>query len=116
MWYALISEFLQRLRFTKTDADYSVFVSQDKSTFISVYVDDLLIIGEDFNIINGFKNKLSERFRMIDFGSVSHYLGISVTQTEESVSLDQKSYFEKVLFDLEWIYEILEFPTLCCPP
>ncbi len=97
MWYALISEFLQGLKFTKTDADHSVFVSHDKSKFISVYVDDLIIIGEDFKIINGLKNKLSEHFHMIDLGSVFHYLGLSVTRTGESVSLDQKSYLEKVL-------------------
>ena len=30
VWYALILEFLQRLRFTKIDADHTVFVSQDK--------------------------------------------------------------------------------------
>ena len=97
VWYALISEFLQGLGFTKTDADHSVFVSYDKSTFISVYVDDLLIIGEDLNIINSLKNKLSERFCMTDLGSVFHYLGMSVTQTGNSMSLDQKSYLEKVL-------------------
>ena len=96
VWYALISEFLQGLGFTKTDADHSVFVSYDKSTFISVYVDDLLIIGEDLNIINSLKNKLSERFCMTDLGSVFHYLGMSVTQTGNSMSLDQKSYLKKV--------------------
>ena len=97
VWYALISEFLQGLRFTKTNANHSVFVSYDQSTFISVYVDDLLIIGENLNIISGLKNKLSERFRMTDLGSVSHDLGMSHTRTGDSVSLDQKSYLEEVL-------------------
>ena len=60
-------------------------------------MDDLVIIGEDFNIINGLVNKLSKNFFMIDLGSVSHYLGMSVTQTGVSVSLDQKSYLEKIL-------------------
>lgn len=100
-------EFLQGLGFTKTDADHSVFVSYDKSTFISLYVDDLLIIGKDLNIINGLKNKLLERFCMIDLGSVSHYLGMSVTRTGDSVSLDQKSYLEKI---------VLRFKIDTCKP
>lgn len=87
-------EFLQGLGFTKTDADHSVFVSYDKSTFISLYVDNLLIIGEDLNIINGLKNKLLERFCMTDLGSVSHSLGMFITRTGNSMSLDQKSYLE----------------------
>lgn len=96
VWYALLSEFLQGLEFMKTDADHSVFVSHDKSTFISVYMDDLLIIDGDLNIINDLKNKLLERFCMTDLGSVSHYLGMSLTQTGDSVSLNQKSYLERV--------------------
>ena len=52
--------FLQGLGFTKTEADHSVFFSDNKSSFISVYVEDLLIIGEDLNIINELKSKLSE--------------------------------------------------------
>lgn len=93
----VISEFLQALRFTKTDVDHSVFVSHDKSMFISVYVDNLFIIGKDLNFINGLKNKLSERFWMTDLGSVSHYLGMSLTRTGDSVRLDQRSNLEKVV-------------------
>lgn len=71
VWYALISEFLQELEFTKTNADHSVFVFHDKSTFISVYVDNLIIISEDLNIINSIKNKLCKYFWMTDFRLVS---------------------------------------------
>lgn len=52
---------------------------------------------EDLNIINGLKSKLLERFRMTDLGSVFHYLSMFVTQTGDSVRLDQRSYLEKVL-------------------
>lgn len=79
MWYSLIAEFLQRLRFIKTNANHCVFDSHNKSLFISVYVDDLFIIGEDLKIINSLKNKLSERFYMTDSGSIFHYLDIFVT-------------------------------------
>lgn len=57
MWYALLSEFLQKLGFTKINADHSVFVSHIKSIFISVYVNDLLIIGED--LISSIASKIS---------------------------------------------------------
>lgn len=64
-------------------------------------MDNLLIIGGDLNIFNGLKNKLSERFRMTDPGMISHYLGMSVTKTGDSVSLNQKSYLERVLLQFE---------------
>ena len=81
VWYAMLLDILQELGFTKTDANHSVFISHDKSTFISVSVDDLFITSVDLNIINGLKNKLSEHFCMTDLGLVSHYLSMSVTQT-----------------------------------
>ena len=57
---------------------------------------NLLIIGKNLNIINSFKNKLSKRFCRTNFESVSHYLGMFLTQTGDFVSLNQKSYLEKV--------------------
>lgn len=81
----------------KTDANHSVFVFYDKSTFILVYVDNLFINDKDLNIIYSLKNKLSECFYMTDLESVFHYLGMTITQTRNSVSLDQKSYLEKIL-------------------
>lgn len=97
IWYSLISKFLQGLGYMKTNANYSIFVSHDKSIFISVYVDKLFIIGEDLNIINSLNNKLSEDFCMTNLGLVSYYLGMSVTRIGEPVCLNQKSYMEKVL-------------------
>lgn len=60
--------------------DYISFVSYDKSIFISVYVDNYLFISKDLKIINCLKNKLLEHFYMTDFGLVSHYFGMSITQ------------------------------------
>lgn len=92
VWYTLISKFLQSLGFTKTNTDHSIFVLNNNRIFISVYVDDLVIIGKDLNIINDFKSKLLEHFCMTDLGLVSICLGMSVTQIGDFVRLDQKIY------------------------
>lgn len=94
--YALILEFSQGLKFIKTDTDYSIFVFHDKSTFISVYIDNFLIIGKDLNIINGLKNKLLESFCITDLRLISHYLGMAVICTADFAKLDHRSYLKKV--------------------
>ena len=81
----------------KTNADYSVFVSYDKLTFILVYIDNLFILNKNLNIINNFKNKLSECFCVIYIGSVSHHLDMFVIYIGDFVRLDQKSYLKKIL-------------------
>lgn len=95
--YTLISKFLQRLQFMKTDIDHSVFISYNKSMFISIYVNSFFIISDDLNIINNLKNKLLECFCMTDLELVSHDLSISVTKIKNFVILDQKSYLEKIV-------------------
>lgn len=97
IWYNLILEFLQRLAFTKTNVNYNIFVSYNKSPFISIYIDNLLIIGKDLNIINNLNNKLLKRFCIIDLGLVSYYLDILIIQLLDFVSLDQKSFLKKIL-------------------
>lgn len=85
----------------KTDAGHSVFISYNKSTFILVYVDNLPIISKNLNIINGLKNILLKHFCITDLGLVSHYLSMSIIRTENSISLDLKSYLKKVLLQFK---------------
>lgn len=85
-----------KVRIYKTDIDHSIFVSYDKLIFISVYMDNFLIIGDDLNIINELKNKISKHFCMTDLALISYYLSIFVLQTKIFVNLDQKNYLEKV--------------------
>lgn len=98
VYYGLISEFLQCLEFTKIDTDHSIFVSYNKSMFISIHIDELLIIGKDLNIINSFKNRLFDYFCMIYLILIFYYLGISITWTYKSLYVDSKNYLEKILF------------------
>ena len=97
VWYAVIREFLKGMGFASTSADQSVFVSEDKKTFICVYVDDLLLFGEDMDYLNTIKLKLSNRFKMTDLGPVSHYLGMSIECRNGRVSLNQTTYLQSVL-------------------
>ncbi len=47
VWYQTLLDFLRKLDFHKTEADHGLFVSVDKTMFIAVYVDDLLLFGAD---------------------------------------------------------------------
>ncbi len=79
VWYQTLLDFLRKLDFHKTEADHGLFVSADKTMFIAIYVDDLLLFGADINPrINDVMQNLRDRFRMTDLGDVSHHLGIEV--------------------------------------
>ena len=44
--------------------------------FLVLYVDDILLIGNDVEILSNIKKWLAEQFQMKDLGETSYVLGI----------------------------------------
>jgi len=63
-WNLELTKLLLSQGFYQSKSDYSLFfkVSQGLCTFILVYVDDLLITGDDVSSITQIKAKLHEDF------------------------------------------------------
>ena len=62
-----------------------------------VYVDDLLMTGNNESYIASIKKELRKGFEMTDLGYVHYYLGIEVTQHPMSIFLSQKKYIGDLL-------------------
>ncbi len=100
VWYQTLLDFLRKLDFHKTEADHGLFVSADKTIFIAVYVDHLLLFGADINLrIDDVMQNLRDRFQMTDLGDVSHYLGmkVDVNLGKKTITLRQSTYLKKIL-------------------
>ena len=77
VWYFTLTNYLKTLGFEPLTADNCIFYD-GKSSYIAVFVDDLLIIGLSKPDIDIIKRKLSERFHMTDLSPCRYYLGIEV--------------------------------------
>jgi hypothetical protein len=77
-WYQTLQDYLESIGFTRLYADHGIFVKGKIA--IAVYVDELLVIGLDRKEIQGVKDALNQRFKMIDLGPYSYYLGITITR------------------------------------
>ena len=65
----------------KSKSDPNVYVKTDKNehaALISLYVDDLIIIGDASTLIEEIKQQLSQVFEMKDLGDLHYYLGLEV--------------------------------------
>lgn len=62
-----------------------------------VYVDNILIIGNDTSYISKLIETLSSRFVMKDLGNLSYFLGIEVVSHGSSVILSQAKYASDLL-------------------
>lgn len=57
---------------------------------ILVYVDDLLIIGDNESMIKEAKQVLHQQFKLKDLGELKYFLGIEVLRSAKGVILNQR--------------------------
>ena len=74
-----------------------MFVFKNKKIYIIVYVNDLLILSFDFDLINEIKKKFSNRFNITNLNSTKLYLKVEIVQEENSLLFRQNAYLKKVL-------------------
>lgn len=61
-----------------------------------IYVDDILIIGNNIGAINDFTRRLDKVFSQKDLGEL-HFLGIEVYRNSNGMVLTQKRYVDNLL-------------------
>ena len=66
---------------------------------MSLYVDDLLVTGNNAVMIEGFKQEMMHVFEMIDFRLMTYFLGMEVKQNKHLIkcSFARKKYARKIL-------------------
>ncbi|XP_021734151.1 uncharacterized protein LOC110700876 [Chenopodium quinoa] len=72
-------------------------VKPGKQTIILVYVDDLLITGDDDYYITVLKQQLDIEFTTKDLGEMRYFLGLEVSKTSKGTLLNQRKYVFDVL-------------------
>ena len=64
---------------------------------VSLYVDDLIFIGNDESMFVKFKNSMKLEFNMIDLGKMKYFLGVEVLQNPKGIYISQRKYAKEVL-------------------
>ncbi|GJX64295.1 ribonuclease H-like domain-containing protein [Tanacetum coccineum] len=108
-WNKKLVGVLSECGFTQSLNDHSLFVKSFDNVFIAllVYVDDIIISGNDVNEINMFKSFLSSKFQIKDLGKLKYFLGIKVFECGNDICLNQSKYCIELLH---------EFGMLGCKP
>ena len=107
MWYNRLSECLSLKGYTKNDDCPCVFIKKSTSGFciISVYVDDLNIIGNETDI-NEARHHLKTEFEMKDLGKTKFCLGLQLEHLPSGIFVYQAAYVQKILekFNMDKAY------------
>ncbi|KAK1651800.1 hypothetical protein QYE76_069605, partial [Lolium multiflorum] len=74
-------------------------VSGSSVAFLILYVDDILLIGNDIELLSSVKGYLNNSFSMKDLGEASYILGIKIyrDRSRRLIGLSQSTYLDKIL-------------------
>jgi hypothetical protein len=79
------------------DPTLFVHVSPHGRTLLLLYMDDMIITGDDPEYIAFVKAHLSDQFLMSDLGPLRYFLGIEVSSMFEGFYLSQEKYIQDLL-------------------
>ncbi|RVX10738.1 Retrovirus-related Pol polyprotein from transposon RE2 [Vitis vinifera] len=93
-WYTTLRTALFQLGFKNSKADSSLFIYTHGPIicYFLVYVDDLVITGNDIQFVDHIIQKLGENFSLKDMGNLSFFLGVEVIPTHAGLFLSQHQY------------------------
>nr|GEV97974.1 putative reverse transcriptase, RNA-dependent DNA polymerase, Gag-polypeptide of LTR copia-type [Tanacetum cinerariifolium] len=86
---------------TRSKADYSLFTYQKAGVYvvILIYVDDVIIVGDNSEKIQQIKQQLDDEFSIKNLGLLKYFLGIEVAKTSDGLVLSQQKYMLDILKD-----------------
>jgi hypothetical protein len=98
-WYAKMNDYLRKVSFQRSESDDTICVHlQGKNLVILVmYVDDLIITGNNDHHIVQAKKKLHARFKMTNLVLLHYYLGVEVFEHSNNIFISQWNYASKLL-------------------
>ena len=94
-WNLKLTTALIQSGFTQSKLDYSLFTKKDTTggmVIILVYVDDLLITGNNEVLIQEAKDILHHNFKMKDLGELRYFLGIEFARSKKGILMNQRRY------------------------
>ena len=93
-WHDQIVEYFVSVGFCRAHANHSLYVHESDIgiVVITIYVDDLIIVGDSAMEIDHVKGLLKREFEMKDLGELRYFLGIEVIKTPKSIWLLQRQY------------------------
>ncbi|GJW45176.1 ribonuclease H-like domain-containing protein [Tanacetum coccineum] len=98
-WNAKLTSALVKCGFVQSKSDYSLFTKKFGDVFIIllVYVDDIIITGNNLHETNKFKQFLKTKFMIKDLGKLKYILGIEILETATCVCLNQRIYYLELI-------------------
>ncbi|KAK1695566.1 hypothetical protein QYE76_012263 [Lolium multiflorum] len=100
-WNLRFDRVIKDFGFIRTHGEACIYkkVSGSSVAFLILYVDDILLIGNDIELLSSVKGYLNKSFSMKDLGEAAYILGIKIyrDRSRRLIGLSQSTYLDKIL-------------------
>lgn len=98
-WFEKFRSTILHFSFTQSQYDSSLFFQQTTigMVFLLVYVDDIIITGDDKGMITKLQSMLHSTFQMKDLGHLTYFLGLEVHSRNHGLFLNQHKYIQDLI-------------------
>ncbi|GFQ02696.1 retrovirus-related pol polyprotein from transposon tnt 1-94 [Phtheirospermum japonicum] len=101
MWYQKFDTHMLQLNFIRLNSNHCVYVKRADNQFVilTLYVDDMLLIGNSMKMVKSVKGLLAKKFDMKDLGPANFILGMQIKRHHEKQKLwlGQEKYINEIL-------------------
>ena len=80
--------------YTQSQVDHTMFykhLDEGKVAILIVYVDDIVLTGDDCSELERLKGKLAKEFEIKDLGALKYFLKMEFTQSKEGIFVSQRN-------------------------
>ena len=101
-WFDRLSLAMRKYGFQQSNYDHTLFLKHrvEKITALIVYVNDMIITGDDVEEISKLQEQLSTEFEMKNLGGLKYFLGIEVARSRQGIFISQRKYILDVLAEV----------------
>ncbi|RVW96855.1 Retrovirus-related Pol polyprotein from transposon TNT 1-94 [Vitis vinifera] len=99
-WFDRFTKAVLKLGYKQGQADHTLFVKKShagKMAILIVYVDDIILFGNDMEELQNLKTYLSEEFEVKDLGNLKYFLGMEVARSRKGIVVSQRKYILDLL-------------------
>ncbi|KAJ7961715.1 Retrovirus-related Pol polyprotein from transposon TNT 1-94 [Quillaja saponaria] len=93
-WFDRFQKAMISFGYQQSNADHTMFVKHchGRITILIVYVDDIVVTGDNPAEVSKLKSHLAKEFEIKDLGKLCYFLGIEVAHSDRGIFLSQRQY------------------------
>lgn len=101
-WFGRFSLAMKKHGYKQRNTYHTLFLKhrQENVTALTIYVDDMIITGNDKEEIDRLQENLATEFEMKNLGGLKYFLGIKVARSRERIFLSQRKYVLDLLSEV----------------